>query len=98
MQHTHDISELAALDIRMLGPFEVRVHGRPLPRLRTRKGEHLLALLVLRHDRDTERAWLAETLWSDSDSWGALNNLRRSLTDLRQALGAEASRLRSPTP
>ncbi len=98
MLETEDTVGTAPLEIRVLGPLEVRVLGRPLPRLRTRKGEHLLALLVLRHDRATERAWLAETLWPDSESWGALSNLRRSLTDLRHALGSEAFRLCSPTP
>ena len=36
------------LTIQLLGPFEVRLHGQPLPRLRSRKGLWLLALLTLR--------------------------------------------------
>jgi predicted ATPase/class 3 adenylate cyclase len=86
------------LAIRLLGPFDVRLHGAPLPRLRSRKGPWLLALLVLRHSREVERAWLAGTLWPDSTERDAFVNLRQSLTDLRRALGAEAGRLRSPTP
>jgi class 3 adenylate cyclase/DNA-binding SARP family transcriptional activator len=85
------------LAIHLFGPFEVRVDGVPLPRLRSRKGEWLLALLVLRPGA-VERTWLAGTLWPDSSEIHALASLRRTLTDLRQALGPEASRLRSPTP
>jgi predicted ATPase/DNA-binding SARP family transcriptional activator len=41
--------------------------------------------------------WLAGTLWPESPEELALSNLRRTLTDLRRALGEEASRLRSPS-
>jgi predicted ATPase/DNA-binding SARP family transcriptional activator len=89
---------VAALQMRLLGPFEVRLQGEPLPPLRTRKGAWLLALLVLRHDRPVERTWLAGTLWPESGHREALKNLRESLYDLRRALGSQASRLASPTP
>src|SRR6266851_1158708 len=55
-----------SLAIHLFGPFEVRLHGAPLPRLRFRKGHWLLALLTLRHGREVERAWLAGTLWPNS--------------------------------
>src|SRR5262249_40415825 len=84
-----------SLVLRLFGPFEAHLHGRPLPRLRTRKGEWLLALLVLRHASDVERSQLAGLLWPDSPEPQALANLRLSLTDLRRALGPEALRLRS---
>jgi predicted ATPase/class 3 adenylate cyclase len=86
------------LTLRLFGPFDVRVNGDPLPRLRSRKGQSLLALLTLRHDREVERAWLAGMLWPDRPTSLALATLRRDLTDLRRALGTEAGRLRSPTP
>src|ERR1051325_11392865 len=95
---THDPSphpQTAPLEIRLFGVFEARVHGVPLPRLRTRKGEWLLALLALRAGRETERTWLAGLLWPDSPEPQALQNLRVSLADLRRALGSEAHRLRS---
>jgi DNA-binding SARP family transcriptional activator len=85
------------LAIHLFGPFEVRVNSVSLPRLRSRKGEWLLALLVLRPSA-VERTWLAGTLWPDSSEIQALASLRRTLTDLRQGLGPEASRLRAPTP
>src|SRR5438093_13542046 len=86
------------LAIHLFGPFEVQVNGAPLPRLRYRKGQWLLALLILRHGRETDRAWLAGTLWPESPERQAFASLRKSLTDLRAALGPEACRLRSPTP
>src|SRR5207249_5777041 len=85
----------SALRLRLFGPFEVHVSGQPLPRLRSRKGYHLLALLVLRPGCPVERSWLAGTLWPDSREAQALSNLRCSLKDLRSALGPEAHRLRS---
>jgi predicted ATPase/DNA-binding SARP family transcriptional activator len=86
------------LAIQLLGPFHVLQGGEPLPRLRARKGHWLLALLILRHPRPVERAWLAATLWPDLPEPQALASLRSSLTQLRLALGPDAGRLRSPTP
>ncbi|HLK55620.1 MAG TPA: BTAD domain-containing putative transcriptional regulator [Chthonomonadaceae bacterium] len=85
------------MTIRLFGPFAVYVENAPLPALRTRKGAWLLALLILRHPRPVERAWLAATLWPDSDPTVSLKNMRDSLYDLRKALGEEAKRLYSPT-
>jgi len=83
--------------MRLLGPFDIRCEGNRLPPLRTHKGEWLLALLALRYGRSVSREWLAGTLWPDSIDVRALYNLRRSLSDLRHALGNEAWRLQSPT-
>lgn len=80
----------------MLGPLDVRIQGEPLPPLRSRKGRWLLALLLLRANREVAREWLAGTLWPDSDESTARATLRRTLTDLRQALGEQAHRLQSP--
>jgi predicted ATPase/DNA-binding SARP family transcriptional activator/uncharacterized protein HemY len=85
------------LTLYLFGPFEGRLHGAPLPRLRSRKGRWLLALLALRHGRGAERDWLAGTLWPESTDAQAAQNLRMALTDLRRALGPEADRLRSVT-
>src|SRR5947209_19439625 len=76
-----------ALTIRLFGPFEVRLNGAPLPRLRTRKGQWLLAVLTLRHGCEVDRAWLAGLLWPESSEAQALASLRNCLTDLRRALG-----------
>ena len=47
---------IAPLEMSLLGPFAVRVNGAPLPRLRWRRAEAILALLALRHPRPVERA------------------------------------------
>jgi hypothetical protein len=52
----------APLTIHLFGPMRVLVHGKPMPRVRARSAEWLLALLVLRHGRTLDRAWLAGTL------------------------------------
>lgn len=85
------------VEFHLFGRFEVRLDDRPLPHLRSRREQWLLALLVLRHDRDTSRDWLAATLWPDNDEAQALFYLRKSLSNLRKALGAAGGRLLSPT-
>jgi predicted ATPase/DNA-binding SARP family transcriptional activator len=86
------------LALRLLGTFEASVHGEPLPPLRTRQGRWLLALLTLRAGQALPRGFLAATLWPDSPEDLAFANLRRALTDLRRALGAEAARLQPSPP
>src|SRR5438876_6080451 len=85
------------LSVRLFGPLEVRLQGQSLRPLRTRRGEWLLALLALRRNQPLERAWLAGTLWPESDHRQGAESPRRTLTDLRQALGTEAGRILSPT-
>ncbi len=85
----------AALTIRMLGPFEVEVAGRPLPPVRSRKVRWLLALLALHPQAVLQRSWLAGTLWPDSMEDKALYSLRRSLEDLRSAMGEQRDRLQA---
>jgi non-specific serine/threonine protein kinase len=63
--------------------------------LRYRKSQSVLALLALRASAEVERDWLAALLWPESTGTQALRNC---LTDLRHALGPQASRLRSRTP
>src|SRR5205823_2051013 len=62
-----------------------------------RKGWWVLALMALREGRPMERSWLAGTLWPESSESDALANLRRTLNNLRRALGDQACRLRSPS-
>jgi hypothetical protein len=50
-------SPAAPLAISLFGPWEVCRLGEPLPRLHSRKGQWLLALLTLRHGRVVDRAW-----------------------------------------
>jgi len=77
--------------------MRVLVHGKPMPRVRARSTEWLLALLVPRHGRTVKRSWLAGTLWPDSQETQALQNLRHALLSLRKALEPEGWRFQSPT-
>jgi hypothetical protein len=47
-----------SLAIRLFGAMEVHVGGSPIPPLRTRKGEWLLALLALKAGAGVRREWL----------------------------------------
>jgi predicted ATPase/DNA-binding SARP family transcriptional activator len=90
-------SEMPAfpLTICLLGEMDVRIQGQPLARLRSRKEYQLLALLTLAQGRPRERIALAQTLWPfpDHSVDQAGQYLRRSLSELRKALGPEAYRL-----
>lgn len=74
------------------------VKGEPLPPLRYRKDLWLLAYLTLHRDRPLPRQEIAALFWPDAGESQALYSLRRSLTNLRRALGPEASRLVAPSP
>ena len=78
-------SPIPSLSVCLFGPFDVRVGGCPLPRLRTSKGRSLLALLILRGEAAVDRLWLAGTLWPDSDEEKAAANLTAISTELRSA-------------
>jgi predicted ATPase/DNA-binding SARP family transcriptional activator len=82
-----------ALSLSLFGSFNTRLGDKPLPRLRSRKGESLVAMLALRGDAGANRHWLAGTLWPDSDESLALYYLRRELSALRNALGDQSFRL-----
>jgi predicted ATPase/DNA-binding SARP family transcriptional activator/tetratricopeptide (TPR) repeat protein len=88
-------SHRKALKLRLFGPMQACLGEKPLPPLRSRKGEWLLALLALRN-APVSRSWLAGTLWPESEESRALLYLRRELMHLRQALGPECGRLLSP--
>jgi predicted ATPase/DNA-binding SARP family transcriptional activator len=84
------------LYVKVIGPFEARIDGEIVRPLRTRRGEWLLALLAFHAGREQDRTWLAATLWPDSQEAQALGNLRRTLTDLRDALG-DSDAILAPT-
>ena len=88
----------ATMHVKLLGPFDVRLDGHPLPPVRSRKGLWLLAQLALRQGREVDRTWLAGTLWPDSPDTQALASLRRTLTDLRAALGPYDAKVVTPSP
>lgn len=88
----------AVLRIQLLGRVEITVAGAPLPSLRGKSGLWLLGILTLHANKSLERDWLAGVLWPESSPEQGRANLRRTLTDLRHALGTAAERLTTPTP
>lgn len=73
------------LDIACLGQFHVLVDGLSA-RFATDHGRALLSYLAIESDRPHTRLYLAYLLWPDQPETLALNNLRQTLTRLRQSL------------
>jgi DNA-binding SARP family transcriptional activator len=73
--------------VRLLGPVEVSLAGRPIT-FDTRKAVALLAYLAVVR-RPTSRDALAALLWPESDGTDARNALRRTLSVLRSGLGSQ---------
>jgi DNA-binding SARP family transcriptional activator len=77
------------LSIKLLGPPEVSIEGRPL-RFGTKKALALLCYLVAEGGRHYRRE-LAELLWPRSDMRHARTDLRSALAKLRKALGEDSA-------
>jgi DNA-binding SARP family transcriptional activator/Tfp pilus assembly protein PilF len=75
--------------IELLGHFRVTEHGAAERRLRirSRRGQALLAHLALHPGRAIPRAKLAALLWEDHSESSARHNLRQLLTELRSEMG-----------
>ncbi len=74
-----------ALSIRLLGPLEVSVDGRPIT-VDTRKAMAIVAL-VAAEGRPFARDELAAMFWPEADDESARGALRRTLSALRAAVG-----------
>ena len=77
--------DMTRLEIRLLGPPQVVVDGRPLE-VDTRKAVAILAILAA-DGRPYARDELAALLWPDSDDAAARGALRRTLSTMRTAIG-----------
>src|ERR687895_605663 len=76
----------AALQVRLLGGFELRLGDTPLPPLESARAESLLAYLLIHRGAPQPRQRLAFLLWPDSSEQQARTNLRHLLHKLRRAL------------
>jgi DNA-binding SARP family transcriptional activator len=83
----------SGLTIKLFGIFEARLNGVLISDLQVREGERLLALLTLNQGYNQQGHILASTLWPET---GSLDSLRASIAHLRNVLGDEASRLKTP--
>ncbi|MCB0027957.1 MAG: tetratricopeptide repeat protein [Anaerolineales bacterium] len=79
------------LQLQTLGSFVVLVQGAPVTQFRSDKIRALLLYLALESGRVHHREFLAELLWPEMVRTISLRNLRKSLSRLRQTLGAAAS-------
>lgn len=75
------------LEIRLLGPPQVRQGGDVAAGLRSDKVRALLAYLVVEADQPHRREKLAGLLWPDYPEESARASLRRALADLRLGIG-----------
>ena len=85
---TVTVRAVAPVKVMLLGPPRVERDGAPVA-FDTRKAMALLAHLALA-DRPRPRDALAELLWPEHDAEHARGALRRTLSTLRGAIGAEA--------
>ena len=85
-----------AIALRLFGVFVLSVQGKEVTSLSRAASKELLALLVLRGEGHSARVWLAGVLWPDAACDRALYYLRRTLMELRAALGPERERILAP--
>jgi TolB-like protein len=77
---------MTAIEMRLLGPFEIRdIAGRPLL-IRAKKNRALLAALALAPLQTLPRARMTSLLWSDRGEAQARSSLRQALRGLRTDL------------
>jgi len=74
------------LDVRLFGPFQVTLDGKPITGFRSDKVRALLAFLFTERAGPHRREKLAGMLWPDWPESSARANLRRALANLRSAI------------
>jgi DNA-binding SARP family transcriptional activator len=77
------VADIAAL---ALGPLEVRVAGRRVPRWNSLKARAVFQYLLIHQDRPTRRDVLMALQWPDHSHNSARNNLNVALYSLRNTL------------
>ena len=87
-----EADEASPFELRLLGGFELRDPTGQAVELPTRKCELLLAYLAMPAGQAHGRDKLAALLWADRDEEQARGSLRKALSAIRSALGAEALR------
>lgn len=85
-----------SLKLHLLGAFQATLNDAPLTDFRTAKARALLAYLAIEANRPHSRDALAALFWGESSEKAARNNLRVTLTNLRQLLEPLNNRALSP--
>ncbi|WP_300037715.1 hypothetical protein [uncultured Roseobacter sp.] len=81
------------LNVRLYGAPGVRLSGAVSAQITGARNIALIALLATAPDMRRSRAWLADTLWSDSTAARGRANLRQLLHALRQSTGPALDQL-----
>jgi DNA-binding SARP family transcriptional activator len=76
------------LEACLLGPFQVRVDGKPIADWPNRKSKAILKYLLLNRDRPVAKEVLMELLWPEADAAAARNSLNVAIHRLRRVLGS----------
>jgi len=79
------------LEISLLGPYSVRLDGKPLTAFGYQKVRALLAYLAVQRSRPNTRERLMGMLWPDVPERRARQSLSRALSTLRDVLGERGS-------
>lgn len=82
---------MSSLEVRLLGPFQVRLGKRLVTEMRSDKVRALLAYLAVEADQPHRREKLAGLLWPGYPEGSARASLRRALADMRVAIEDEGA-------
>ena len=77
---------VAQLSLSLFGPFQVTLGAQPVSTFESARVRALLAYLAVEAQRPHPREALAELLWPGWPQGGALANLRRALSNLREGI------------
>ncbi|MFH2072251.1 MAG: tetratricopeptide repeat protein [Actinomycetota bacterium] len=80
---------MGALEIRLLGGFQLRRDGMALPPIPTRPARSVMAYLVLNRDRAHTRDLLIGTFWPDMAESRGRRRLSQALWQIRSTVGEE---------
>src|SRR5690349_18648714 len=85
------------MEVRVLGPLEVRVDGRAMA-IRGARPRAVLAVLALQAGRPVSAERLAVALWGEDAPQGAVKTVQVHVSRLRKALGDSGGALLATTP
>jgi len=85
------------MEVRVLGPLEVRVDGRAMA-IRGARPRAVLAVLALQAGRPVSAERLAVALWGEDAPQGAVKTVQVHVSRLRKALGDSSGALLATTP
>src|SRR3954464_1739476 len=80
---------MTSIELRLLGPFELRDLAGQTLAVRAKKGRGLLAALALAPAQSLPRERMTSLLWSDRGDAHARSSLRQALLGLRADLASE---------